>query len=93
MESIKLEIRRLGRIRNSEIKLTPWMVLSGDSGMGKSYLAVLVHYFFEVLLDTDRIDNFLKQQHLIYNEMIGSIHGAGVAFTVNHCCPLKVFVR
>lgn len=83
MEKIKLIIKQLGRIRNSEIEITPWMIFSGESGMGKSYLATLVHYFFEVLLNTTYIDEFFKSQNIIYNDLLPNFHSKGNAFTID----------
>ena len=36
------------------------MVFSGESGLGKSYVAVLCHYFFYVWLNSKRLDSFFK---------------------------------
>ena len=61
MESIKLHINRLGLIRNSDLTIAPMMVFSGESGLGKSYVAVLCHYFFYVWLNDKRLDSFFKE--------------------------------
>ena len=37
------------------------MVFSGESGLGKSYVAILCHYFFYVWLSTKRLDSFFKE--------------------------------
>ena len=47
--SIEIYIEELGPIRNSRIELKPFMVFSGESGTGKSYTALLVHYIYKVL--------------------------------------------
>lgn len=60
MEPIKLHINRLGLVRDSDITITPLMVLSGESGLGKSYVAVLCHYFFDVWLNKKRLNTFFK---------------------------------
>lgn len=82
MKKIKVNIRRLGRIQNSEIELTPWMVISGESGMGKSYLATLIHYFFEVLLNDKYINSFITSIDLDYNTKIKDFQESGVAFAL-----------
>ena len=41
MECIKVRIHQLGRIRDSEILVSPLMVFSGESGLGKSYFGSL----------------------------------------------------
>lgn len=81
MKPIKILINRLGRVRNSEIEIKQMVLFSGESGLGKSYLAILVHYFFEVLVDTHRIGSFLKKMGLEYNRE--KLKGQGNAFTIS----------
>lgn len=57
MKSIKLHINKLGLIRDADLEITPMMVFSGESGLGKSYLAILCHYFFHVWLNPRRLHN------------------------------------
>lgn len=38
------------------------MFFSGESGLGKSYLAVLCHYFFDILIDPNRLANFFTEE-------------------------------
>lgn len=47
--TIKIYIDHLGPVRNSELELKPFMVFTGESGTGKSYTALLVHYIYKVL--------------------------------------------
>ena len=68
MRSIKLIIRKLGPIRSSEIEIHPMMIFSGESGLGKSYLAILCHYFFEVMASRKRLAAFFEKQKLGYEE-------------------------
>ena len=37
------------------------MFFSGESGLGKSYLAVLCHYFFDILIDPNRLASFFTE--------------------------------
>lgn len=60
MNAVKLHIARLGLVRNADIEIAPLMVFSGESGLGKSYVAILSHYFFHVWLNPKRIDSFFK---------------------------------
>lgn len=60
MKAVKLHIVRLGLVRNADIEIAPLMVFSGESGLGKSYVAFLCHYFFHVWLNPKRIDSFFK---------------------------------
>lgn len=85
MERIKVEIKQLGRVRDSVIETAPLMVFSGESGMGKSYLALLSHYFFDVLMlseQTHRLVSFFEDAGYDYKEMVESFHGVGEAFTI-----------
>lgn len=47
--SIKIHINQLGPIHDSDITLKPFMVFTGESGTGKSYAALLVHYVYKIL--------------------------------------------
>lgn len=79
MESIKIKISRLGAIRDSELEVTPIMLFSGESGLGKSYLAILIHYLFEVLLSEARLSLFFKQEGIDYNELVPNFKNQGEA--------------
>ena len=83
METVKIRITELGAIKDSEIEITPVMIFSGESGLGKSYLAILCHYIFDVLLDNTRIDRFVKEKGLIFSEMRESFKGSGIATKIN----------
>ena len=48
-QSIEIHIHSLGPIRNSRLEVTPFMVFSGESGTGKSYTSLLVHYIYRIL--------------------------------------------
>ncbi|GHT39915.1 hypothetical protein FACS189437_04660 [Bacteroidia bacterium] len=62
-EIVKFNIKQLGAIKDSSIELAPLMVFSGESGLGKSYVAFLVHYIYLLLTDKDnRLENFFKEQ-------------------------------
>ena len=57
MNTVKIIINRLGAVRNSVVELKPLMIFSGESGLGKSYVAILVHYVYK-LLSESRLQNF-----------------------------------
>lgn len=82
MKKIKIRIEELGAIKNSEIEISPVMIFSGESGLGKSYLAMLCHYVFDVLLDSTRIDRFVKEKGLVFSEMRERFKGSGTAATI-----------
>ncbi len=63
MEKIRIDIKKkLGIIETSMIEVLPVMIFSGDSGLGESYIAMLCHYFFEVLTNGGRFNQFIKEQ-------------------------------
>lgn len=69
MQQVTFDIKRLGAIRDSSMTLSPMMIFSGESGLGKSYAAFLVHYLYYVLLDSDRFLNFFLEQGYDFNEI------------------------
>ncbi len=86
MERIKVKINKLGRVANSYIEIAPMMIFSGESGMGKSYLALLSHYFYDVLILSDRVkrlENLFVEYGYDYNEMVKVFQNMGVALTIS----------
>lgn len=68
MKSIKLIINELGAIRKSLIEIKPLMVLSGESGLGKSYLAILIHYVYKILTEL-RLQGFFLEHNWGYESL------------------------
>lgn len=68
-KTIKIYIEELGPIRNSEIELKPFMIFSGESGMGKSYTVLLVHYIYRILCTT-ALSSFFAEIKADYNALI-----------------------
>lgn len=82
MESISINIVKLGMLRNAgTIRLNQLMVFSGESGLGKSYLAILCHYFFDILLDRKRIYSFLKERGLNYENIRAAYRGEPLKYS------------
>lgn len=77
MKSIKLTIRKLGPIRASEIELMPFMLFSGESGLGKSYLAILCHYFFEVMANKKRLNALFDKLNVNYEGISSHFEESG----------------
>ena len=77
-----MHIKEFGRVRDSELDVLPFVLFSGESGLGKSYMALLCHYFYEVFIDYTRLTNFFKQRNYDYSGMSKDFHNEGVAFTV-----------
>lgn len=61
MKEMKIKIRSLGPVTDSEIILKPLIIFTGESGLGKSYCAFVVNYLFE-LLKSKRIEGFFKDK-------------------------------
>ncbi len=77
---IRLHIKRLGKIRDAEIVISPLTIFYGDSGLGKSYLAMLVYYFYAILWDkSTRFTDFFNEKGFVYKNMASSFRGEGVA--------------
>ena len=82
MKCIKVRIDQLGRIRDSEILVSPLMVFSGESGLGKSYLALLCHYFFELLINTSRLNHFFVDNNIDFNILSKDFKDVGTALEI-----------
>ena len=82
MKSIKLTIKRLGSIRDSEIELMPMMLFSGESGLGKSYLAILCHYFFEIMANRKRIGSLFDKLNIDFDEVSSRFEENGIFFVL-----------
>lgn len=82
MKCIKVRIDQLGRIRDSEILVSPLMVFSGESGLGKSYLALLCHYFFELLINTSRLNHFFVDNNIDFNFLSKDFKDVGTALEI-----------
>lgn len=84
MKSISITINKLGMLRNAgTVKLNNLMIFSGESGLGKSYVAILCHYFFDVLLDVTRFNSFFNESGFNYNVMRPTFRNEGIALTFN----------
>lgn len=82
MQQVTFDIKRLGAIRDSSMTLSPMMIFSGESGLGKSYAAFLVHYLYYVLLDSDRFLNFFLEQGYDFNEIYKNRESGKVILSV-----------
>lgn len=81
MKTIKIHINELGAVRNSVVELKPLMIFSGESGLGKSYVAILVHYFYKVLAE-NRLQAFFSARGWDYDTLVSkNPDGASFSFT------------
>lgn len=82
IDSVKFKINRLGAITNSELRLKQFVVISGESGLGKSYVALMCNYIFYLLWSRKRLNNFFKDQGISFNELRPNWRNEGIAFTI-----------
>ena len=68
MNPVIFQIKKLGAVRNSKIELKPLMIFSGESGLGKSYVAFLVHYLY-TLLTSHRLTSFFKERDIDFESL------------------------
>ena len=59
---IVININRLGPVRDARITLGQFMIFSGASSLGKSYVAMLVHYVYRVLSGEEFVDFFREKE-------------------------------
>ncbi len=51
MNVVKVTINELGPIKNQEVTLSPIMIFTGNSNVGKSYVNYLMYYFFSAFTE------------------------------------------
>lgn len=68
MKTVIFDIKKLGAIRDSRLELKPFMIFSGESGLGKSYVAFLVHYLYKLLV-SDRLNLFFNEYQIDYQTL------------------------
>lgn len=59
--SVRIHINELGPIQDSEIELHPFMVFTGESGLGKSYAALLLYHLI-CSISSVRVINFVHRK-------------------------------
>lgn len=58
-QGITITVSELGPIKGPcSVELNNFMIFSGQSGLGKSYLAMLVHYLYRIMVGIDLLDFF-----------------------------------
>lgn len=85
MNKLEFKINQLGAIRNSYIKIKPLMVLSGESGLGKSYAAFLIHYIYYLLSDSnDRLkDFFVYYKKYDFDSIFANVTSGNTILTIS----------
>lgn len=80
MKSVKIHIKELGAVRDSVVEVKPLMIFSGESGLGKSYVAILVHYVYK-LLSENRLQTFFSANGWDFDQLAAENAESGT-FTV-----------
>lgn len=74
MKQIEIIINELGAIRDSSLKMKPLMIFSGESGLGKSYAAFLIHYLYLLLSDScDRLKLFFGDYKYDFESLFDNV--------------------
>ena len=68
MKDVIFKINKLGPVSESSVTLKPMTIISGESGIGKSYVSFLLHYFY-VLLEQPRFDAFFEKINMTDEEL------------------------
>ena len=82
MNSVIFNIRKLGAVRDSKIELKPFMLFSGESGLGKSYVAFLVHYLYKLLL-SDRMNSFFTESNIDFKAIFEKRKSGEIFFSLS----------
>lgn len=66
---VNIRINRLGPIKGPvAIRLKPFMIFSGPSGVGKSYLSLLVHYVYRIF-SGEALKEILEEHGVAYEKL------------------------
>lgn len=80
MKEVRIIIRKLGLIRDSEVTIKPMMIFSGDSGLGKTYTALLSNYIFELMTSPVRLNKIFNDHGISLPELLPKEHSEQDAF-------------
>lgn len=82
MITVTFDIKKLGAIRDSKLEMKPLMIFSGESGLGKSYAAFLVHYLY-VLLINDRLNNYFLESTYDFKSVFNEKKSGDILFRLS----------
>ena len=80
MKEVTIKINKLGLIRDSEVTIKPMMIFSGDSGLGKTYTALLSNYIFELMTSPLRLNKIFNDHGVSLPELLPKEHSEEEAF-------------
>ena len=87
-KQIDIDIRRLGPLKDMHITLRPLTVFTGESGLGKSYAALVCYYLFDIL-SGDRIQTYFTQQGIDIRQCWDNPDEEGVVLTIESADLLR----
>jgi len=69
--NVKFHIEELGTIVKSEIELKHFLLFSGNSNLGKSYAALMIYSFYEIINNDAEWEKFQKYfwKEKLYNNI------------------------
>lgn len=83
MKQIDIKINELGAIRDSSLILKPLVLFSGESGLGKSYAAFLIHYLYFLLSDSsDRLKLFFSDHNYNFESILDNAQSGSQILTI-----------
>lgn len=82
MKAVLFNIRELGAVKDSTFELRPFMIFSGESGLGKSYVAFLVHYLYKLLI-SDRLNVFFIDHGIDFQTIFEKKNSGDVLLSVS----------
>lgn len=93
MKEVKIIIKKLGLIRDSEVTIKPMMIFSGDSGLGKTYTALLSNYIFELMTSPVRLNKIFKNHSISLPELLPKEHSEEEAFITIPMAELVTWIN
>ncbi len=83
---VHFEIKELGPLKNTSFEFYPFLLFSGESNMGKSYVGFLVYSFFKILNDDELLKKFVINHYNIEEITEKLLEGKGVSIDFHVQC-------
>jgi len=64
IKEVVIDINQLGALSSTSIRMNRFILLSGESGLGKTYVSILCDYVYVLLTGHHHFDNFFKDKGL-----------------------------
>lgn len=93
MKEVTIKIKKLGLIKDSEVTIKPMMIFSGDSGLGKTYTALLSNYIFELMTSPLRLNKIFKDHGITLPEQLPKEHSEEEAFITIEKADLMTWIN